>query len=442
MARASEKLRRPERRSLKIRLLGGLVLWVSTLYCGPVVRTGKGRGRDGGGLYPQLAAWGFSKGVSPALVSTVARCTALLPSFELARRELSRRGGDLDIKAVHRISKQLGTEMLTTRQRDLVAWREGRLAAGGELAGKRIGVAIDGGRLRLREHRRRQKGQGKHKTRRRRYSAAWREPKLLIIFELDEQGRMKRSTRPWIDATLQGPDQLMEWLAFHLHRLGAAQARTVAFVSDGAPWIWERLDQVQRRVGLAAEKTHRILDWCHAVHHVSLALENLKLTEPVRERIFHRLRHNLRAGRVHRVVDELNERAKGKRRDHEVWREIEYLNKHSPHMQYKQLRQSGLPMGSGAIESAIRRVVNQRLKGNGIMWLKENAEAMLVLRAAALTDRWDESLEHVRATMAQSRRLDWQWPSAGISTKLKPTAAPTAQDSQALHRQQDLAMQT
>ena len=80
-------------------------------------------------------------------------------------------------------------------------------------------------------------------------------------------------------------------------------------------------------------------------------------------------------------------------------------------------------MGSGAIESAIRRVVNLRLKGNGITWLEENAEAMLVLRAAALTDRWEESLAHVRATMAHSRRLDWQWSSPDIPAKLQAQAA-------------------
>jgi hypothetical protein len=36
-------------------------------------------------------------------------------------------------------------------------------------------------------------------------------------------------------------------------------------------------------------------------------------------------------------------------------------------------------LGSGAIESSIRRVINLRLKGNGIFWLEENAEAILAL---------------------------------------------------------------
>lgn len=39
------------------------------------------------------------------------------------------------------------------------------------------------------------------------------------------------------------------------------------------------------------------------------------------------------------------------------------------------------PLGSGAIESAMRRVVNLRLKGGGIFWHESNANALLLLRS-------------------------------------------------------------
>ncbi len=48
------------------------------------------------------------------------------------------------------------------------------------------------------------------------------EPKLLIIFETDEKGRMAKGSRPIIDGIARGPDALDELLAFHLHRLGGA----------------------------------------------------------------------------------------------------------------------------------------------------------------------------------------------------------------------------
>lgn len=113
----------PERRPLRLRLFGGLVLFVTTLYCGPKARPGQGRGSNGAGLYPELAAFGFCQGASPALVSTVARLSVLMPSFEHAHREMTRRGVSLNLKTVRRISQRLGLELLTARKRDLMAWR-------------------------------------------------------------------------------------------------------------------------------------------------------------------------------------------------------------------------------------------------------------------------------------------------------------------------------
>jgi hypothetical protein len=73
-------VRAPEKRSLALRLLGGLVVWISTCYCGPVARTGKRRGGEGAGLYPELAVLGIREGSSPALARQVGRLSALLPS--------------------------------------------------------------------------------------------------------------------------------------------------------------------------------------------------------------------------------------------------------------------------------------------------------------------------------------------------------------------------
>jgi hypothetical protein len=63
-------------------LLGGLVLWVSTLYCAAftVRKSGRRRGCEGSGIYPELGWLGFLEGKSPALVRDVARQAALLPT--------------------------------------------------------------------------------------------------------------------------------------------------------------------------------------------------------------------------------------------------------------------------------------------------------------------------------------------------------------------------
>ena len=86
------------------------MLWVSTLYCAPLTvrKSGRRRGCEGGGIYPELGWLGFLEGKSPALVRDVARQAALLPSYALARAELLERGLTLNIKEVHNISVHAG----------------------------------------------------------------------------------------------------------------------------------------------------------------------------------------------------------------------------------------------------------------------------------------------------------------------------------------------
>jgi hypothetical protein len=325
------------------------------------------------------------------------------------------------VKVVHRIARQVGAEVLATRTRDLEQYRAGKLLPGTDLAGKRVGVGFDGGRTRIRKGVRKVRDKRTGRKRRVPFRTEWREPKLLIIFELDQHGRMKRGTRPWIDGTFAGPDEIMELAAMHLHRLGAAQAEQVVFLGDGAPWIWERVQWVERRVGLDRSRVQYVLDWCHAVHHVSLALEQLGLPEAERMRRYRQLRQWLRTGQWRRVVDQLAAWGRELPEDSKYWTELSYLERHglAGRLAYVTFRRRGVPIGSGAIESAIRRVVNLRLKSNGMLWRVENAEAVLVLRAAELTGRWDETLEHARTVLGSQRHLTWRWETPDLREQLK-----------------------
>jgi hypothetical protein len=374
-----------------VRLLGGLAITLMTLYCSPRGRTGQGRGPEGSGLYPELAAYRISEGSSPNGPSEVGRRVGLLP-IEQARVELARQGLELDEKAIRRIAAELGAQILASRTRELMQFRRGELPAGHEYAGKNVAVGIDGGRIRLRTVVKTIRVSGQRK--RKKFRIDWREPKVVILFEVDKKGRMVRGSRPVIDGTLQGPDALIELVAFHLHRMGAARAETVTFVADGAPWIWKRLDWVIAQVKLDPDRIVEVLDGCHAVHHLSVALAALPLTESQRQGLYQRLRGLLKAGQGQDVIAELKVLALREADDSSIWREIRYLSKHwdAGRLRYHIFRRRSVPIGSGAIESTIRRVINLRLKGNGIYWTEDNAEAVFQLRAAVVSGRWEEIL--------------------------------------------------
>ena len=64
-------------------------------------------------------------------------------------------------------------------------------------------------------------------------------------------------------------------------------------------------------------------------------------------------------------------------------------------------------------------MINLRLKGNGIYWTEDNAEAVFQLRAAVVSGRWEEILEHTRAAMAKDRRTAWRWMPPECLAELK-----------------------
>jgi hypothetical protein len=103
----------------------------------------------------------------------------------------------------------------------------------GSLCGKRVVISTDGGGLRVRKNKRGQKT----KKGPSRYHTDWREPKLLVIYVVDEKGRLPREFAPVMDGTLQGPDEVFRLMEFYLRELEIQQAKEVLFIADGARWI-------------------------------------------------------------------------------------------------------------------------------------------------------------------------------------------------------------
>jgi len=439
----SRPLARGRRRTLRVRLLGGLFMWITSLYCEP--RRGLFRKPDdqARGLHIELAQFGFGKGVSPGLQTQVARQAALCPSFQLAQMELKRGGVTLDTKTVRRVAHQCGEELLKLRTAQLMQWRDGTLASTDELAGKRVTVQIDGGRTKLRGDLRAASPQsetlsedglvisdapGRSKTQpRQTFDADWREPKLVTIFIHNEQGRMVKNSPATLDGTFAGPDAMAELVAMHLHRLGAARALSLTFVSDGAPWIWDRVDRIVALARIPATvKIHQVLDNCHASHHISLALASLGIDEQARMPLYRELRTRLRNGEWRFVVDELQMFADDNRDNAKLQTEVNYLVKHGEagRLKYREFRRLGLPLGSGAIESSIRRVINLRLKSNGMFWREEHAESMLQLRSLVISDRWDERVRLMRQSQRCIQLPDWRWTPHPMSCKTEPEPHP------------------
>ncbi|HEY9783265.1 MAG TPA: hypothetical protein V6D09_24390 [Leptolyngbyaceae cyanobacterium] len=100
----------------------------------------------------------------------------------------------------------------------------------------------------------------------------------------------------------------------------------------------------------------------------------------------------MKQGRVCQLTDQMQvmvKKASGDRHK-TLARQLAYFTKghQQQRLNYSQVVAMKLPIGSGAVESLIRQVVNLRLKGTGKFWLLSHAEIMLYARCQWAAGAW------------------------------------------------------
>ena len=315
---------------------------------------------------------------TPALAAEVSLLAAMLGSLHEAQDVLANRGVALDTKTIRTIAYRYAARARLVQQVEHTAFED-------SVAGRRVVISSDGGRIRLRETKRGPKTKKGH----RRYTGAWREPKVLLVYVVDAEGKRDATFVPVMDATLKGPDAVFALLRSYLQRLAITQADQVLFIADGAPWIWKRVPLLVQALGLAVQQVHELLDFYHAVQHLGqVAALRKDWSAKARARWRTQQRRFLLQGQVEQVIAAVQAICRG-RNSKAIRTHREYFIKNQSRMAYAQLMALKLPIGSGAIESTVRRVVNLRLKGPSIFWCRASAEAILLLRSYYKAGRWN-----------------------------------------------------
>ena len=351
------------------------------------------RRKAGKGMYPILRLWGVHDHCTAAVASEVSKLVAMLGSLEEVEQVLTDRGRPLDFKTIRTIAYRFAA-------RARAAQRGGDLNWGETVAGRRVVLSTDGGRIRIRTTKRGPKtAKGRN-----RYRTDWREPKLLIIYVVDENGQMDREFLAVIDGTLGGPDAIFKLMEFYLRELKITTADKVLFVADGARWIWNRAGAMLRRLGVEPERVNELVDFYHAVEHLGkIAALQRRWTASERQAWIGRQRRRLLKGGIEEVQAAIDTVC-GSRPGKALKRERDYFKRNGGkgRLDYARVAALQLPIGSGAIESAIRRVVNLRLKGPSIYWHKTSAEAVLLLRSYYKAGRWNHLEKQALTTATAS----------------------------------------
>lgn len=65
-----------------------------------------------------------------------------------------------------------------------------------------------------------------------------------------------------------------------------------------------------------------------------------------------------------------------------------YLTNNRNRMNYKALQEQGIKIGSGAVESGNKKVIQQRMKQSGMRWNVKSGQSVASLRAKSASGRW------------------------------------------------------
>ena len=229
-----------------------------------------------------------------------------------------------------------------------------------------LGVSLDGGKMHIR-------GEG------------WKEFKAGTVCDLVVTPERDRETGEWVDqvhgvnmtyrAVLGTVDEFAPALWALAVERQVPQAAEVSVTADGADWIWNLADDY-------FPNSVQIVDWYHATEYLAHAAEALYPHDAeAAQRWQQARRDDLYLGQTHQIIEPL-ERAG-------LTAQAEYFRKHTRRMQYQEFHEQDYPLGSGTVESGIKRF-KHRLSGPGMRWSRPAAERMLVLRAAVMSGTFDE----------------------------------------------------
>lgn len=213
----------------------------------------------------------------------------------------------------------------------------------------------------------------------------WRECRLVMSFRasaLVEGEHRSQILHKKLSAQIESAEVFSERVGALLMRAGVMEAAHVVWLGDGASWIWEHQQ-------MHAPSAVAILDFYHASEHLwevaraRFGPENLEGQQWQAQK-----EEQLKTGAVEGVIVELE--AMQGRGAKTAWAEAEYFKKNREKMRYNEYRQRGYYIGSGAVESANAGAVQRRMKQPGMRWSVKDANKVLAIRMAYLSEDWDQ----------------------------------------------------
>lgn len=241
-----------------------------------------------------------------------------------------------------------------------------------------LGVALDGAMVHVRQE-------------------GWKELKTGCVFEVEWQPTLDKASGETLElahavqntyvAHLGGTHVFGQQVWTEAQRRHWMQAHDSIALGDGAPWIWNLVSE-------HFSDSRQAVDWYHAKSHLCNAASLLHGEGSAESQRWLPAHETLLfQGHARRIADELQAatiRASAQTRADDLRREAGYFRDNQRRMQYMELREDGFPIGSGMVETGCKQF-RARFTGAGMRWSRPGVERLLPVRAAILSQRFDDA---------------------------------------------------
>ena len=162
------------------------------------------------------------------------------------------------------------------------------------------------------------------------------------------------------------------------------QAERMATLGDGAPWIWNLVEEL-------FPGAIQIVDRFHAKQHLSeLSKALYGLTSPRAAQWAKRRHEELDSGQFHALLSALRRQVA---RSEEARRCLHYFQSNRERMRYPEFHAQGLCTSTGVVEAGCKVAIGTRLKRAGMHWTVRGANAIIALRCSKLSGRFQDFWE-------------------------------------------------
>jgi hypothetical protein len=177
----------------------------------------------------------------------------------------------------------------------------------------------------------------------------------------------------------------MDTLIESYGRLG----KRLVFIADGGTWIKNWVED-------AFPQAVSILDYYHVCEHLHQFAKAIFSEEKQLKKWTDKQKELLLESKVTKVIANIK---KLDSESKEALLLINYYTNNIERMDYKTYKNIGVGLiGSGAIESAHRTVVQKRMKQSGQRWSNKGAQNMLNLRVLSMNGQWGKVIQLIKKT--------------------------------------------